>query len=926
MSTDVIKYAFIAGELSPTLFGRTDLTKFDFGMAEAKNFFVDYRGGLCTRPGSEFCEHVRLDTKPTRMVGFAFNPDEEDTYVLVFGDSYIRFMQSGNYVLETAKVVTAISGATPAVVTSVGHGLTAGRWVRIGTKTYEVRNPLVNTFDLYAVPSGAAVSGVGLAVADAYPIYEITSPYAAEDLDGLKFDQYRDRIRITSLDYDIHDLTRNDHTDWVISTADISPFYDGPTITSSSSSVAGSAQVIFAVTGVTDDGTESVAGTLYKITACVNYPVTEGAVSIKWAPDPDYVSYNVYRSVVSVTEVLSYGTELGYVGNTRGTKFTDPNIIPNFGRVPPTVYDPFQPGAITSVTVTAGGAGYPTNAAVTITDGTGAGAGYEGYAIIDDAGAVVRIVTKNPGHDYATPVVAIAGGAGATADATARSLTGTFPSISRIFQQRQVFAASLNAPITVWGSQYKRFDNFNSSDIVLDTDSFEFDLDTAAIAPIRHLLVTRGGLLAMTQENVWLLTGGGDASSRKPLTPSNALADPQTYTGVSELEPIRVGSDILYVEGKGYSVRLLAYNELNQVYGGQDKSILSSHLFGKGKELVRWAFQESPYKTVWAVRADGALLAFTIVQEEEVFAWTPCETRGRYLDVVVVKEGTQDRVYVTVERYIAGRWTKFIERFDLRLFVNVEDAWCVDCGLALSGTSPAGTVTLYRDEDDNYTASISGGVFTGAVNKYLRAGDGIFKVLTVPTATTATLHCSQPPTNFVPETDDSYTFPILEGDWTLDAAVSTLFGLDHLEGETVSILGDGNVFPQQVVTSGAVTLDHAVTRAIVGLPYACRAKTLPLIIPDSGIEAKRKRVVAVALRLDRSRGLLVGDSYDTVYAIPERTDEAWGAPTRLQDGFKRIPLGTTWDEDAHTYFLLEDPLPATLLSLVQDIEVGDEPD
>ena len=56
MSSDVVKFAFIAGEISPTLFGRSDLTKYDLGMAEAHNFFVDYRGGLSSRPGFEFID------------------------------------------------------------------------------------------------------------------------------------------------------------------------------------------------------------------------------------------------------------------------------------------------------------------------------------------------------------------------------------------------------------------------------------------------------------------------------------------------------------------------------------------------------------------------------------------------------------------------------------------------------------------------------------------------------------------------------------------------------------------------------------------------------------------------------------------------------------------------------------------------------
>jgi hypothetical protein len=94
-----------------------------------------------------------------------------------------------------------------------------------------------------------------------------------------------------------------------------------------------------------------------------------------------------------------------------------------------------------------------------------------------------------------------------------------------------------------------------------------------------------------------------------------------------------------------------------------------------------------------------------------VFAWTPCETRGKFTDLVVVREGNADVVYVTTQRFVNGRWSKFIERMDLRQFRNVEDAWCVDCGLSLSGTTQSGSVTIYRSEDDEYTAVRTAGSF-----------------------------------------------------------------------------------------------------------------------------------------------------------------------------------------------------------------------
>ncbi|MBL1615421.1 hypothetical protein ELD47_31555, partial [Klebsiella pneumoniae] len=43
---------------------------------------------------------------------------------------------------------------------------------------------------------------------------------------------------------------------------------------------------------------------------------------------------------------------------------------------------------------------------------------------------------------------------------------------------------------------------------------------------------------------------------------------------------------------------------------------------------------------------------------------------------------------------------------------------------------------------------------------------------------------------------------------TWSIARQTFAGLSHLEGQTVSILADGNVEPQQVVSGGEVTIEN----------------------------------------------------------------------------------------------------------------------
>lgn len=911
MSIDVVKYAFIAGEISPTLFGRTDLTKFDLGMAEATNFFVDYRGGLSSRPGTQFFEFVKEDDKETRYVPFTFSADAEDTHIVLFGHQYIRFLQGGNYILESAVSCTTAGGT----VTATAHGLAEDRWIKAGGISYRVADVTANTFNIYTIPGDEVAADISFTSYQA--VYEVVSPFTSDDLYDLNFEHYRDTVKITGVNFPPHELTRLAEASWTLAEAVISNYEVGPTITGSSTSTAGDAQVIFAITSLFDDGSESIIGNPFRLASVVNYAATEGSVSVTWASDPDAVAYNVYRSVVSVTEVLSLGSELGYVGKTQGTKFTDPNIVPDFGKTPPLNYNPFTPGAITSIRVTGGGTSYTSAPTVSV---TGGGTGFAARAIIDDSGKVVNVIIQNGGEGYVSPTVSFSGGggSGATATATARALVGIYPNVSLIFQQRQLYASSLEDPITIWGSQIRRFSNFNSSEIVVGTDAFQFTLDSSGVSPIRHMVAMRGGVLAMTADNIWLLNGGAEG---RAITATNALAETQTYTGVSRLRPIRVGPSLLYTEGKGYAVRELLYNEFSRVYSGQDRSILSNHLFGSDKTIKAWAFQESPYKVVWSVREDGALLAFTTVADEDVFAWTPCETQGRYTDVVVSREGREDRVYLMVERFINGRWTKFIERMDLRQFTNIEDAWCVDCGLEYPLRYPAGTVTVYGE---GY-ALISGGSFLGSEDMILRAGNGVWRVLSA-TADRAELLLTVEPTTWVPETDKAYTFPFTEGDWSLTTPVSTISGLDHLEGEPVAILADGSVVDGQVVTDGMVSLEEPATKIIIGLSYTCRGKTLPLIVPGEQIEGKRKRIVAVSMRLNNSRALKVGDDYDSVYEFPARSDEAWGNPIRPLTGLAETPVGTTWDEEAFTYFLLTDPLPVTLLSMVQTMELGDESD
>jgi hypothetical protein len=928
VSNELIKYAFTSGEISETLFGRSDLEQYDLGLAKAENWFVDYRGGLSTRPGFEFIDFVMDDDKDTKFFDFRFSPDLANVYVILFGDEYIRFIQDGGYVLEGDETITNIVGDT---VTAAGHGYSNGDWIKISGvvgisningRTFQVANVAGNDFDLLTVPALTAFvpTGAYTSGGTANRIYTVVSPYAAEDLVDLVSFQRRDLLRLTHKDYPIYNLTRIDQTDWTIEEEVITTGANAPTGITTTPSSAGNAGALFTVTAVLEDGTETIMARPVLLINSVNWTTTAGSVTVKWNVHSEAVSYNIYRSIVVPDDAdLTAGLDLGFIGSVTGTQFVDNNIIPDFTKTPPQQNNPFAPGGITSIIVTAVGSGYPQSATVSV---AGGGTGFSGFPIVNNAGEITGVTILKPGQDYVNPTVSFAGGgAGATATATAAALTGIFPSSSTIFQQRQMYAATDEEPLTFWASKPRKFSNFDFSKITIDSDSYEFEVDSAEVAPIRHMVPMRGGLVIMSQTGIWQLSGGNSGV----VTPTNALADPQTYTGVSKVFPIRLGTDLLYVEGKGYTVRQLNYNEYARVYNGADRSLLSNHLFANNKRIVRWAFAENPFKVVWSVRTDGAFLALTAVPDEKVFAWTPHSTKGLMKDILSILENDADRIYVVVQRYINGRWTKFIERMALREPEYSEDSFAVDCGLTLSSTTPAATISIAAATGSDVVVTASAGVFaSGDVGKVLRAGGGKMNVITFTDSTHVRVNIIRPITEVIQQDAGSQVLDITSGNWTLDTPVTSVGGLWHLEGQPVSVLADGNVIPSLTVTDGAITLPVAATRVIVGLKYTCIARSLPPVVTDTVIEARRKRVVGVGTRLSDTRGLKAGRALDSLYEQKERANELWGEPIELFSGIRVQMLDPEWNEEGQTYFVQDNPLPATLLGVVFDLEVGDD--
>jgi hypothetical protein len=155
-------------------------------------------------------------------------------------------------------------------------------------------------------------------------------------------------------------------------------------------------------------------------------------------------------------------------------------------------------------------------------------------------------------------------------------------------------------------------------------------------------------------------------------------------------------------------------------------------------------------------------------------------------------------------------------------------------------------------------------------------------------------------------------------------AVLTVAGANHLEGEAVVILADGNVVTGKSVSAGAVTLDRKASRVHLGKKYISDLETLDIEAPEgTTIQGKQKKISSVTVRFEKSRGLLVGANTSQLVEMKQRESEAMGEPTVLLTGDKKITLKPKWNSNGRLFLRQNNPLPMTILAVIPDIEVGD---
>lgn len=198
--------AFNGGELSPYIAGRPDVAKYAAGCETMSGWLPMVEGAAITRPGTVYVAEVKASANRSWLVRFEFSAS--DSYMLEFGDFYIRFYFNRAQVQVSG--VAAYSGATAYVPGDLVSNAGVNYYCKLATTGNAPPNatywhPLTGT------------------------IYEIPTVYSAANLTdsagafAIRFVQTGDTVYMTHGSHPPQKLARTSSTRWTIAPVDFSP-------------------------------------------------------------------------------------------------------------------------------------------------------------------------------------------------------------------------------------------------------------------------------------------------------------------------------------------------------------------------------------------------------------------------------------------------------------------------------------------------------------------------------------------------------------------------------------------------------------------------------------------------------------------------------------------------------------------------------
>jgi len=669
--------SFNAGELSPQIDARQDVKKYSSGCRTCENMIPRIYGSAERRPGTKYVASSKVSTEVAKLVSFSYS--DTISYVLEFGDSYIRFYYDKAQLVGTTTTPAAWADDTAYVIGEfVTHAATVYRCLVAHTSVDDGAHddPAANFTDWVEADLNS----------DSYPICETPTPYVESDIYELQFRQSADVMWIVHPDYPQRKLSRTSATTFDLS---IINFTDGPFLTRNDLKEKDDTTITPSAT------TGDITLTASSATFNVQHATSPGALFKLTQARADTEEYGSHTAqAVPHLTCNPINVKGPFSFNTHGTWSKTIQLQRNVDSEGWEVYRTFLSRNTRNIQYTG--------------DEKENNVQYRVITTASNSGVAQCDITVNTSTDYgiarvtsyiSTTVV------NATVIDTFPSTTASkrwaegawsayqgYPSAFAFFEERGVYAGTTRQPQSVWFSASSEFDKFEQG--TGDSDSFWITMSADKINPIRW---------ASALEALVLGTKGGEWRIRatafdETLTPTNFNARQQSSWGSMKLQPIPVGTAVLFVDSVGRKVREMTYTEEKQKFVAPDLSALAEHITLGG--ITCMAHQTNPDSILWVVLEDGELLSMSYERDQDVIAWAyhPIGGTSAVVESVAVIPGDdEDEIWLSISRTVDGSTVRYIELMQPRVDVDLEDSWYEDSALNFDGGSAVITAITAAD-------------------------------------------------------------------------------------------------------------------------------------------------------------------------------------------------------------------------------------
>lgn len=950
MSDLKIQPSFNTGEWSPKLFARVDLAKYRTGAALLENFFIDYRGGASTRPGTKYIIQCYNSTSAVRLIPFqaAFRIG----YVLEFGNLYMRPLIDGAPVLETPFSIIAATKANPAVLTVVGHNYAVNQWIfvtgvggmtQLNNRYFKIIAVVGNNIslaDLNGVPINSTSYGTYTTGGFTRRVYQITTPYTSADLALLKYAQNISDLIICSPNYPPHVLRLNTATNWTIApitfgTTAVTTGFTGALVDFPAPAVGDPAvsRYSYIVTSVDSAGQESAASVPIVLGPTYDIRTIAGTIQLNYAAAAGAVAYNIYRANISYNGPVPIGAAHGYMGTATGLSFVDSNIAPDFSQTPPIPKSPFNNAngqGVSFVTVTAPGT-YTTVPGVSFTGASSAiaasasaslgvqgtptvGVGGTGYVVGDRVGftnGVVLVVASVAGGTVTAwePMTNPQAGRGAVT-------SGSTPANPVVQTSTSGVGTGATANL-VWGVNLVNVTVSGAGYVSVPTVTFSSGAAaaTATLAPASDGYPT---VPTFFQQRLILAAPLGAPQTFY-------MSQPGSYYNFNVSSPTQATDSI---------TGSLVSGQLNTI-----KSMVS-----QPTGLLILTDRAS-----WLVNGGGAGTAVapdaTVANAQSFNGASDVPPIIANFDILYVQSKgsiVRDSSYNIYANIFTGTDISVISSHLFTGHTVTEWAWAEEPFKVVWGVRNDGVMLLLtflkEQEFIGWTHCLT---------------DGDFKSVAVVTEGTATGDVDAVYTvverninGFVVKYIERIAereFPNgVEDAWCVDAALqyvgvptTTFSNAEHLAGETVTGLADGVIIPPFVMpANGQFILGTPASKVTVGIGYTCNLQTLPIDLGEPTIQGKVKKIPDVTVRVSETLGLDIGPSFTQLTPMKDLirgnvSKMLTGLESQVVTGLVTGDANTLLPANAYTvpgqYCIRQSkPYPASVLGVIPNITVGND--